>query len=297
MQYRSSFPSLIMRGNPMVWSEVVFQYDGTFDGFLCCVYESYVHKEFPIAFFGDEECFSLYAVRTVITQRDHAKRILRSLVQRSVPAVQVLRRAFLTCMEDKEVHLYAFVRKLYAEGVAFLKNQSDPVYYPLALAIRHMNGELEKLRGFVRFSDYNGVLGAEIEPKNRVLPLLRSHFCNRYANEAFFIFDRTHREILLYAKGQSRIFPVDQLQLTLPGEEEIHYRALWKRFYETISIKERNNPSGQRSFLPKRYRGTMTEFLPLDHERGNNRVTPPEFPGVLSVPSAPDGIPAPEIPQ
>ena len=59
-----------------------------------------------------------------------------------------------------------------------------------------MSGELEKLRGFVRFSDYNGVLGSEIEPKNRVLPLLRRHFCDRYANESFFIYDRTHKELL-----------------------------------------------------------------------------------------------------
>ena len=26
-------------------SEVMYQYDGTLDGFLCCVYESYVYKE------------------------------------------------------------------------------------------------------------------------------------------------------------------------------------------------------------------------------------------------------------
>ena len=38
----------------MTWRDVVFQYDGTFEGFLCCVFESYVNKEFPIAFSGDE---------------------------------------------------------------------------------------------------------------------------------------------------------------------------------------------------------------------------------------------------
>ena len=49
----------------MAWQDVVFQYDGSFDGFLCCVFESYVHKEFPIAFYSDEECFSLYSVRSI----------------------------------------------------------------------------------------------------------------------------------------------------------------------------------------------------------------------------------------
>lgn len=253
----------------MAWEEVIFQYDGTFDGFLCCVFESYVHKELPIAFCSDEEScvLSFYSVRVINTLPENALRVYRSLVKLSAPAAQLLRKAFLTCMEDKELRLYRFVRKLYKEGPSFLKNQADEVYHPIAKAVRHMSGEVEKLRGFVRFSDYSGVLGAEIEPKNRVLPLLRHHFCSRYANESFFIYDRSHKELLLYAKGRSHIIPVDSLQLSLPGEEEVHYRALWKRFYETIAIRERTNPRCQNSFLPKRYRGTMTEFLPVEYQQ------------------------------
>jgi len=279
----------------MAWTEVVFQYDGSFDGFLCCVYESYINKAFPIAFFSDEECFSLYAVRSVITRRENAQRVMRGLVRQSSPAADLVRRAFLTCMEDKERYLYAFVRKVYAEGGSFLENQSDPVYYPIMRAVRHMGREVEKLRGFIRFSEYNGVLGAEIEPKNRVLPLLRSHFCNRYANESFFIYDRTHRELLLYTKGCSQLLPVDRLQLNLPGEEEVHYRALWKRFYETIAIRERTNPRCQNNFLPKRYRGTMTEFLPVNYEE--TRAIPTGETAGLPIPGAPDGTPAPGIPR
>ena len=145
-----------------------------------------------------------------------------------------------------------------------MQNLSDPVFYPLHKALRHMSGELEKLRGFVRFSDYNGVLGAVIEPENQVLPMLRRHFCGRYSNEAFFIFDRTHREILLYARGISRIQPLERLDLAAPDAEEVQYRRLWKAFFETVTIRERENPRCQNTFLPKRYRGVMTEFLPLD---------------------------------
>lgn len=253
----------------MAWEQVMFQYDGTFDGFLCCVFESYIYKEFPIAFYSDEELYALsfYSVRTVNTVPESAQRVYRSLVKISPPAAQLVRKAFLTCLEEKEMYLYRFVRKLYKEGAVFLRNQADECYYPIAKAVRHMNREVEKLRGFVRFSDYNGTLGAEIEPQNRVLPLLRHHFCSRYANETLFIYDRSHKELLLYTKGRSRIFTVDSLQLSLPGEEEVNYRALWKCFYETIAIRERANPRCQNNFLPKRYRGTMTEFLPIEHEK------------------------------
>ena len=259
----------------MAWEQVIFQYDGSFDGFLCCVFESYMHKEFPTAFFSDEEScvLSFYSVRTVNTIPEAAQRVYRSLVKISPAAAQLIRKAFLTCLLEKEMHIYRLIRKLYRDGTAVLRNQADESYYPIASAVRHMNREVEKLRGFVRFSDYNGTLGAEIEPKNRVLPLLRQHFCSRYANETLFIYDRTHKDLLLYAKGRSRIFTVDSLQLNLPGEEEVHYRTLWKCFYETIAIRERTNPRCQNNFLPKRYRGTMTEFLPAEHEKERRELS------------------------
>ena len=43
------------------------------------------------------------------------------------------------------------------------------------------------------------------------------------------------------------------------------YRHLWKRFYDTIEIKERRNPKLRMSNMPKRYWETMTEFQDEDH--------------------------------
>lgn len=258
-------------------NDVIYQYDGSLDGFLCCVYESYVYKEAPAAFCCDEDPLSLYEVRTVVTKPAYSQRVSRGIAARSGKALAVVRRGFLTCLPDKELHLYAFIRKLLAEGPGFMRDLSDPACYPLYRAIRHMNGELEKLRGFVRFSDYSGVLGAEIEPKNRVLPLLRGHFCQRYANEQFFIYDRTHRELLLYANGRSRITQIENFQPVLPGEDELYFRSLWKQFFQSVAIRERENPRCQNTFMPKRYRGTMTEFLPLEYEKEQGAL--PKLPG------------------
>lgn len=258
-------------------NDVIYQYDGSLDGFLCCVYESYVYKEVPAAFCCDEDPLSLYEVRTVVTQPAYSQRVSRGIAARSGKALAVVRRGFLTCLPDKELHLYAFIRKLLAEGPGFMRDLSDPACYPLYRAIRHMNGELEKLRGFVRFSDYGGILGAEIEPKNRVLPLLRGHFCQRYANEQFFIYDRTHRELLLYANGRSRITQIENFQPVLPGEDELYFRSLWKQFFQSVAIRERENPRCQNTFMPKRYRGTMTEFLPLEYEKEHGAS--PKLPG------------------
>ena len=50
-----SYPFLTQRSNRMSWNDMIYEYDGTYEGFLCCIFESYVNKEFPIAFVSNEE--------------------------------------------------------------------------------------------------------------------------------------------------------------------------------------------------------------------------------------------------
>ena len=172
----------------MAWREIIYQYDGSFEGLLCCVFESYTKKERPTAILhdGDEEP-SLFEIRAVVTDHAHAQRIYRSLYRRSPDVGPFLRRAFLTCLPNKEMSIYRFIVKFYREGAPLLSRLSDETYLPLLKAVRHLSSEVEQFRGFTRFSDFDGVLGAEIEPKNRVLPMLRRHFCERYHNEVFFL--------------------------------------------------------------------------------------------------------------
>ena len=263
----------------------------------------------------------LFPVRTVLTDRDHAARVYRKVVKLSPEAADLLRRGFLTCLPDREMHLYRLVVKLLEEGPRFLRDLSDETLYPILRAVRHLNGEVHQYKGFVRFSDLGGVLGGEIEPKNRVLPLLRRHFCDRYRNERFFLYDRTHQEALFYAEGRSAVRPLEHFQMAPPDEAEARYRLLWKRFYDTIAIRERENPRCRMNHmpkkywknmvemalpptpddialptrpltspLPKRYWGTMTEFQGEAHFRARGT------PATVSGPGAPTGIPAPETP-
>ena len=269
--------------------EMVYLYDGSFDGFLCCVFESYTRKEVLTAIYSDED-FSLFTTRMVNTDPAHARRVYRSLVKISYQAADVIQRGFLTCMPEREMHLYRLIRRLYQEGASLMRRFSDPDCYPVFTAIRHLNGEAHLLKGFVCFSEFSGVLGAEIEPKNRVLPLLRGHFCSRYQNESFFIYDRTHREALFYADGKAQILPVEHFQMAQPDKVEASFRLLWKRFYDTIAIRERENPVCRRTQMPKRYWGTMTEFQPPSY------FTAQTTDGDVPLPGAQGGTPALETP-
>ena len=241
--------------------EVIYRYDGSFEGFLCCVFDSYVNRERPSEFQDEAHLVqSLFPARWVGTDLRHAQRILVSLEKIDPWAKELVAKGFLTCAPDREMILYRFIRALYHVGKPLLRQLSDDAVLPLLQAVRHLDGEVHLLKGFVRFSEFEGMLAGEIRPKNRVLPLLRHHFCSRFYNETFLLYDRTHREALLHQPGKWAILPLEEFKMAAPSAEETQYRRLWKRFYDTIEIRERHNPKLRRTHMPQRYWDTMTEF-------------------------------------
>lgn len=246
----------------MGWSQVCCQYDGAFDGFLSCVFDCYVNHEEPVQFLTPEDpCCSLYPLRTVTTDKAHAKRVYRSFQVKFGSAGQALvARGFLTCLPDKELWLWRLIQKGYRQGPSVTRDLTDPVVDTVGKAVHHLQQEAHLYTGFVRFSDLGGVLAGEIEPKNRVLPLLRPHFCGRFPQESFVLYDRTHKEALFHQRGQWAILPVEDFQLGPANETELAYRKMWRSFYNTIAIEGRYNPKCRMTHMPKRYWGAMTEF-------------------------------------
>lgn len=260
----------------MSWTEYCYQYDGTFAGFLTCVYESYANRELPAVFSSpDETRVSLYPEKTVETNKEHALRVYRGIAQRISPAAQRLASlGFLTCLPERERVIYRFLRLGFQVGPGVTHWLTDDRVAPLDRAVRQLTGEAHQYKGFVRFSDFDGLLAGEIEPKNRVLPLLRPHFCDRFSNETFFLYDRTHKEGLFYQPGRWVIAPLDDFQMARPDQWEQDYRRMWKIFYDTIAIRERNNPKCRMTHMPKRYWNHLTEFQ-TESESGPTRELSP----------------------
>ena len=248
----------------MSWQQVCFDYDGSYPGFLTCVFESYAHREEAVCFTSPEEDrLTLWPERHVDTDQAKAERVYRSLSKKISPqACRLVTQAFLTCLPERELHMYRFLRLGYQRGADITRDLTDDRVHVLWKAVQHLGSEAHLLKGFLRFSDQQGVLVGEIEPKNRVLPLLRPHFCTRYSGEHFLIYDRTHREALFYRPRRWAILPAEDFAPAPPGQEEVTYRRLWRRFYDTIAIRERENPRCRMTNMPKRFWGTMTEFQP-----------------------------------
>lgn len=249
-------------------SDVIYQYDGSFDGLLCCVFESYDQQEIPAQILSPGEYQAvLFPIRTIATDEQRASRVMASIPKKmGGAALDFLQHAFLTCLPQKELHILLFLRLGYRHGPSVMSMLTNDVVDALHKAVMHLTKESHLLTGFVRFSVANNALTAVIEPKNCVLPLLAPHFCERYPEESFLIYDKTHGMALIYQPHRHVIMPIDDLQLPEPDQEELAFRELWRLFHDTIAVEGRYNPKGRQSHMPKRYWKYLTEF---NHEEAS----------------------------
>ncbi|TGE31790.1 TIGR03915 family putative DNA repair protein [Desulfosporosinus sp. Sb-LF] len=243
-------------------TDLVYAYDGSFEGLMCCVFESYEQKENPSIIRPPGVQQSLFDTAKWIETDEHkADRVFNSIPSKiSSKAQELIKLGFLTCAPNKELLIYHFLRLGFKYGCKVMTMLTDDTVCSLQKAVRHLTSESQKFMGFVRFSVYGEVLVAVIEPKNFVLPLLSVHFCDRFRNETFMIYDKTHSMALIYRSQKAELIFADELTLPEVDGTEIEYRQLWKQFYKTIAIESRNNPQCRMALMPKRYWDHMTEL-------------------------------------
>lgn len=130
---------------------------------------------------------------------------------------------------------------------------------------RKVENEAHCFQEFIRFSELqNGVLFSKIAPKNQVLTCIAEHFSNRLPLEDWMIYDETHQMFLVHRR-QQRWFLVWNEKLNKEMIKRVSlaenlYSELWKGFFESIVIEERENYQRQRQHLPIRFRENIIEF-------------------------------------
>lgn len=244
-------------------ADVVYLYDGSFEGFLCCVFESFAQHEIPFAVWTPErETATLYPIKEVETDSAKAQRVFASFRKKLGAETELLvTRDFLSGREDKELLLIRFLHLAFALGPGTVKRAGHPDVAPLYEMEKSLNWEVDKFQGFVRFQEHDGMLGAVIHPKNYILPLLRGHFCGRFPEENFMIYDAVHNAVLLHENHKARLVELAApLELPPPSEREKEFQALWKQFYNTLEIKARHNEKCRMSHCPKRFWADMVEM-------------------------------------
>jgi probable DNA metabolism protein len=250
------------------FGEVVYQYDDSFEGLLTAVFDSYRGKQTPIGIVGQQHQKRLDAQYVNIeTDNAKAERVINGINRvMGGNAYEKVWTGFLSCNPDKGNIIYKYIRFGMKKGYRIHQLLTHRWVMDMDKLAKPVGRESSLMIEFIRFSCMEGgVYYGKIEPENHVISLMMPFFVDRFNSQPFIIHDSRHQIAGVYDTREWFIRSAEGLTMPDYSEDEMQYRALWKRFYNTIAIKERINPGLRRQHMPKKYWRHITEMTMTDN--------------------------------
>ncbi|WP_027400427.1 TIGR03915 family putative DNA repair protein [Anaerovorax odorimutans] len=245
-----------------------YLYDGTFEGFLTCVYYHYYNERAAGIFTKDKYQMTLLGdYKEIKTEEDKAVKVYNAIKQKiSNYDLKRIYKVFLSTVENKENKMLEYIVLGFKLGPKVSSLHGNATVFAVQDAEKKVGFEVHRLTGLLRFSvmvSQSGqeILYCEVEPDHDVLELLSSHFTDRFKHDPFIIHDKRRNKALIANEGKWYISDFSQDDVLDYSLEEREYRELWSKYFETIAIKERINPKCQKRCMPVRYWKNLTEFL------------------------------------
>jgi probable DNA metabolism protein len=246
--------------------------ENSIDGILTALYDGFVLKKrlatpyndcISIAI-GENNTFELFAEWIEIKTNPEKASLTASTIHHQLgdDVYTAVLRSICTFDAERGTILMGFLVRAFAKGPHILNELTDSYVMKVMQLSRKTANEAHLFHGFVRFTEIGETLYSRIEPKCNVLPLISPHFANRFPNENWIIYDATHQLGSIHKSGGEWILMSDSaldIDLTYHYETDT-YHNLWRIFFQTIAIKERENTKCQNTLLPKWYRKNMNEF-------------------------------------
>ncbi|SIT95909.1 probable DNA metabolism protein [Epilithonimonas bovis DSM 19482] len=245
-------------------------YDGSFDGLFTAVFEVFEYR------YNDAEIVSrenflqenIFAqIHEVVTQTEKSERVLKKLEQSiGKTGINQLVKVFLS--EDprlEQLILSAVQQSVKYPGDNILQNFANDDILQISKICKSVSRERHRMTAFVRFEKMqDDIYFAKIDPDYNVLPLIRNHFKNRYADQQWMIYDLRRNYGLFYDLENCGFFyPDEKINLSQYQEklhdEEKKYQRLWQSYFAKTNIKERKNSKLHIQHVPKRYWKYLTE--------------------------------------
>ncbi len=249
-----------------------YLYDGTYTGWLTCVFESFERKEADAepAIHNAPSADLFRGTRTIITDNAKAKRVYDGLCHKLThQRAADFFRAFLS--EDPQAHTAAFriIRQVFTGNAAMLENYGDTDVLYFAQTLKKVSRERHRMKAFIRFrKSSDGLYFSVVEPDFNVLPMIARFFRDRYADQRWLIYDARRRYGLLYdLQSVSEVALTHNEKETLTAgtvsialdEKETLYQQLWQQYFKSTSIASRKNTRLHLQHVPKRYWKYLTE--------------------------------------
>lgn len=247
----------------------VYLCEDTPDGIFTAIYDAWamhipdeqlsiqVERNHELEFFAD------YVY--VQTDLEKAVKVARSVKGKlGWDAYDMMYKSALSYEKDKIDAIYCFLKMGFRVGSSVTGMHGEEVVCHLFNLRRSVSNEAHFMREFLRFEETKeGILLSRINPRNQVLSLIAEHFTDRFLGEHFVILDETHEMGLFHEKGKQWFLApleIEVLNRIWNQRKSSEYEKLWKTFFKTIAIKERENYKCQRTNCALRYRDYMVEF-------------------------------------
>src|SRR5215217_1450600 len=177
-------------------------YDGSFEGFLCVVFEIYNRKISRPKILSDASRATGFfiTVITVETNESHAARVWKRLNEKvSAQSISNFYVAFHSELPNIENSLFGYMQYVFANSNSVDSNFGNEHILRIQQVAKSVHRERHRMEAFVRFQLMeDGFYYAAIEPDFNVLPLISKHFTERYADQRWIIYDLKRHYGLYY---------------------------------------------------------------------------------------------------
>lgn len=250
----------------------IFIYDKTFEGLLTAVFDAYFRKTFPDLLLGENESLPLFydELHTVYTDKDKAERVWNGLQKKvSGLSLSCLAASWLSELPQTDTLLFRYIRKAIDSPRSIELNFGDPDVLELSHIWKKVHREQYRVIQFLRFQKAaDGTFFAAIEPLYNVLSLIIPHCKDRFSDQKWLIYDLKREYGYYYDLSSVTEVQFENREAHLLSgvlnESQMHqdeklFQELWKEYFKSINIKERNNPKLHRQNLPVRFWKHLTE--------------------------------------
>lgn len=239
-----------------------YLYDGSFDGLLTAIYQSYYEEKADGIYPVDNYQYSLLtASRQVATVPELAAKVYDAVERKISP--QALRRVYYVYLANhpqKENLILKYLRLGFKLGPEVDSYHTHPAVLPVQELAKKVSFEAHRFYGLLRFAEARNYLYAALEPDHNILILLADHFADRLKQENFIIHDKKRNLAVIYDRKDWYLTDFPQEAKILISEQEAFYQELWTRYFTQIGIENRKNKRLQAHFVPQRYRHNLVEF-------------------------------------
>lgn len=245
---------------------VIYKYDKTFEGLLCCLFDTYVNKNFPDQLIPLEGVVPMFAqiIITVSSNAEHSVRVWSALGKKlSKYSLNMIIYVWLSEESNSDYLILKYIRKaIDHKGSHFETNFGDADVLEMQKVARRVGHEGLYLKQFVRFQKTaDDIYFAPVSPICNALPLAIDHFKDRFADQRWVIYDtkrgygyywdlKTITEITLDDDTHLLSGKLDKAHIS---DDEILFQEIWKEYFKSLTIKERINPRLHKQHMPKRF--------------------------------------------